>query len=234
MIRESILALGSALGIAAWLFTRRDALPSFKLPDLAGVFSFGGGGDSESGRFIKVDGVDSLYDVLGSRFDTPAQANMRRLVPHLDSFRYDANVKAFLHVIRAKEHLPHIAHTDAAYRVIVGGKTFTSFAAHPRIFGVPNSTAAGAYQITATTWDDVRRETGSLLNDFSPVNQEKAACLRIAYRGAARDVLAGRFERAIAKCRAEWTSVPGASQSQPGYTIADASRIFKNYGGTIA
>ena len=67
------------------------------------------------------------------------------------------------------------------YNTIVGqGGKFESFADHPRIFGTRESTAAGRYQFTKTTWDDVvkrynKKNPDSPITDFSPVNQDLAA-----------------------------------------------------------
>ena len=67
------------------------------------------------------------------------------------------------------------------YNTIVGqGGKFESFADHPRVFGTRESTAAGRYQFTKTTWDDVvtrfnKKNPDNPITDFSPVNQDKAA-----------------------------------------------------------
>lgn len=72
------------------------------------------------------------------------------------------------------------------YNVIVGqGKaipgapgSFESYAEHPRVVGMRTSagpsTAAGRYQITASTWDYLRKKYPDL-SDFSPINQDRAA-----------------------------------------------------------
>ena len=62
------------------------------------------------------------------------------------------------------------------------GSTFTDFSDHPRIFAPTKdgqkSSAAGRYQFTASTWDDlVNRYGRSVLPDFSPASQDKAAIL---------------------------------------------------------
>ena len=66
------------------------------------------------------------------------------------------------------------------YNTIVGGKKFESFADHPRIFGTRDSTAAGRYQFTKSTWDDTigrynRANPNNPIKDFSPENQDRAA-----------------------------------------------------------
>lgn len=57
------------------------------------------------------------------------------------------------------------------------GKTFDSYADHPRIYEKrPDgrvSSAAGRYQFTASTWDWVAKEAG--LTDFSPESQDRGA-----------------------------------------------------------
>lgn len=141
------------------------------------------------------------------------------------------NVQAFLRVIRERES----GQTEAAYRVIVGGKTFSSFADHPRIKGVCwtakdgrrlCSTAAGAYQITASTWDETRAAMS--LTDFSPPNQDLAAVGRIAARGALADVLAGRVETAIRKLALEWEAFTRWPDPAP------YKQVFLAYGGQPA
>ena len=155
----------------------------------------------------------------------------RRAVANLSRVTRDlldnANVRAFLRVIREGES----GQTDAAYRVIVGGQYFTGFADHPRIFGTATSTAAGAYQITRSTWDWIRPLMK--LADFSPANQDFAAVGLIAYRGALADVIRGDLAAAIPKLRNEWTSLPGAAEVR-FMTMDRARTVFINYGGTLA
>ena len=66
------------------------------------------------------------------------------------------------------------------YNTIVGGGKFASFEDHPRVFGTSSSTAAGRYQFTKTTWDDVvtrynKKNPDNPITDFSPTNQDRAA-----------------------------------------------------------
>ena len=66
------------------------------------------------------------------------------------------------------------------YNTIVGGKQFSDFSDHPRVFGTAESTAAGRYQFTKTTWDDTVAKFNKLnpndpIKDFSPRNQDRAA-----------------------------------------------------------
>jgi muramidase (phage lysozyme) len=153
----------------------------------------------------------------------------------LDAYR-NANVLAFLHVIREGES----SQDDSAYRMLVFGGFFDSFADHPRIHKdlvthevVPDwrnhpgktSSAAGAPQITETTWDSVAKEYG--FADFSPQCQDLAAIALIARRGALSDVIAGRLYAAIRKLTQEWTSLAIPKRQEA------AAQVFLEYGGSL-
>lgn len=145
------------------------------------------------------------------------------------------NVRAFLAMIRAGEGTAG----PNGYRTLYGGGLFESFADHPRQkISKPmrgqliTSTAAGAYQFLARTWDECAEALG--LTDFSPPSQDEAAVFLIRRRGALADVKAGRFEEAVRKCRKEWASLPGAGYGQPEKTLADARRVYESAGGAYA
>lgn len=82
--------------------------------------------------------------------------------------------RAFLNAMRGGE-------SGGRYNVMYGGKTFDSYADHPRqpqpIRSGPNagkvSTAAGADQFLAGTWDEAKNALG--LPDFSPGSQDAAS-----------------------------------------------------------
>jgi hypothetical protein len=120
--------------------------------------------------------------------------------------------------------------------MIVGGGAIRDFADHPRQkvwierLGV-HSTAAGAYQFLARTWDECRDALG--LTDFSPGSQDLAMVFLTRRRGALDDVIAGRLESAIAKCALEWASLPGDAHGQGGINMDRARRVFVAWGGTI-
>lgn len=63
------------------------------------------------------------------------------------------------------------------YNVITGGGRFDDYTKHPNIVGVVTeygpSTAAGKYQFTKSTWDDISKKLD--LKDFSPDSQRVAA-----------------------------------------------------------
>jgi len=142
------------------------------------------------------------------------------------------NLYAFLAMLR------HGEGTVGAngYRTMFGGGLLNSFDDHPRKkirrrSGTRHitSTAAGAYQFLARTWDDC---AGNLdLPDFSPASQDRAARFLIYRRGALNDVLAGRLEAAIEKCNKEWASLPGSPYGQPTVSLARCKQLFAEYGG---
>lgn len=154
----------------------------------------------------------------------------------LISAAHHPNVQAFQRVIRQGES----SQDDSAYRrrfhptkVVY----FDSFASHPRIFEpIPwrpgqKSSAAGAYQITATTFDNVHRAFPWLPTDFSPPTQDLYCVALLQMIGALALVVAGQLDAAIAKCRSTWTSLPGAEENSGRYTLVKAHAIYAQYGG---
>lgn len=143
------------------------------------------------------------------------------------------NLDAFLHLIRTGEGTLG----DYGYRTLYGGGLFDSFADHPRRAvkaGRYTSTAAGAYQIIARTWDGLRKLHPAELPDFSPPRQDVAARLLIQGRGAYDDVLAGRFRAAILKCNKEWASLPLSPYGQPTLSMERAMQILTAAGAQFA
>lgn len=120
------------------------------------------------------------------------------------------------------------------YNIMFTGKTFSSFADHPRQFirsGGITSTAAGRYQFLNTTWDDIARKLG--LKDFSPENQDKAAIQLIKRRGALDEIERGKIEAACDILSYEWASLPPARYRQPTIPIRQVEQLFKQAGGVL-
>jgi muramidase (phage lysozyme) len=96
------------------------------------------------------------------------------LIPQAPQESVNPTQRAFLNAMRGGE-------SGGRYNVMYGGKTFDSYADHPRqpqpIMSGPNagrmSTAAGADQFLAGTWDEAKNALG--LPDFSPDSQDRAA-----------------------------------------------------------
>lgn len=219
MSRVVLIALGVVAGVGAWVAYRRHA--GAGIEPSAAI----GGAINRGWEFMQENTVAALDSAFGFKRVGNMSAVDRSLVNH-------PNVRAMLRVIRQGES----SQNDAiAYRMIVGriGAQFSDFRDHPRIFGTPTSTAAGAYQITKTTWDWVRGKMN--LPDFSPASQDLAALGLIAYRGALLDVLAGNVEAAIPKLRSEWTSLPGAKENNKAAgDMENAKRLFISWGGSGA
>ena len=153
----------------------------------------------------------------------------------IDSLRaalQDDNVRAFLIMLRHGEGTSD----GLGYSRMFGGAHFDSFADHPRspqthkLGGKPiTSTAAGAFQFLSRTWDGLVKQYG--FKDFSPESQDLGAVALIKGRGALDDVMAGRFEAAVAKCNKEWASLPGSPYGQPVVTMDKAKDVYIAAGG---
>jgi muramidase (phage lysozyme) len=105
----------------------------------------------------------------------------------------------------------------ADYDTIVGGGKFKDFSKHPGVVGTTTregpSTAAGKFQITKTTYDDIAPKIG--VTDFSPESQKKIALKLIEDKGALEDVQKGDYEAANAKLGKVWASLPSSPYKQP-------------------
>ncbi len=141
------------------------------------------------------------------------------------------NIRAFLIMIQHAEG----TYGKDGYRKLYGGGYFNDYSRHPNTkvtkWGI-TSTAAGAYQILSKTWAELQAKLK--LPDFGPVSQDKAAIELIRRRKALEDVYAGRFTQAIAKCRKEWASLPGAGYGQNEKNVTSLLAVIKASGGMIA
>jgi muramidase (phage lysozyme) len=112
-----------------------------------------------------------------------------------------------------KRFLDFLAKAEGAdYNVITGGSRFDDFSRHPGVVGMVTkqgpSTAAGRYQITKTTYNDVAPKLG--ITDFSPESQDRIAVELIRRSGALNDVEGGNFNAAIQKLGGTWASLPSS------------------------
>lgn len=211
---RAILVLGGAAvgGLAVYLSRNAQAL------DDAGAAL------DEAAAAVS-DSMGAAVNFVSEGFGFMKIANMRNVSPGILG---NMNVQAMLRVIRNGEGTAGAG----GYSMLFGGGSFNGFADHPRVTvrrSGYTSTAAGAYQMLATTWDETKRLMG--LPDFSPASQDLAAVGRIAARNALNDVLTGRFEAAISKINREWASLPGSPYGQPVVSMDQAKRVFLAYGG---
>jgi len=135
----------------------------------------------------------------------------------------DPKIRAFLDLIAWKE--------SKGYNSRYPSTTFSSFAEHPGVLNPNlyretggNSDAAGRYQFISTTWTPLKNSLN--LPDFSPISQDKAAALLLVQIGASSKVMSGDIAGAIVSSRSTWASLPGASQSDPSYTIDQAVAYY--------
>lgn len=172
-------------------------------------------------------------------------ATQAALLAELRQYQLDANVSAGQHVVREGETFQ----LDEAYRWLFGSTRlkpllFNSFADHPRVRTYEQydgqfikngkldyTTAAGAYQATATTWDEFIRGVGPM--DFSPPSQDLFAVWCFRRHGAVRDLIAGDLVIALDKIRQEWASMPGSTYGQPRISLNRAGVVFTQFGGVI-
>lgn len=206
-------------------------------------------------------GVSASEYGLGPAWDRKNWANIAKLAPIkvdpktkkrtvdplMSRLLENANVRAFLMVIRAGES----SMEEKAYLMVYGGGLVSSIADHPRqSFKIGSkplrrctaadnagtcTSAAGAYQFLAKSWDDTAKELG--LSGFYPGNQDMGAVGQIAFKGALRYLLDGRLKMAISKINEAsgwnvWTSLPGGDEQR--LTYEKARKVFIQNGGSLA
>lgn len=161
----------------------------------------------------------------------------------------DTNTAAFLAMIASAEGTDR---RPDPYRVCYAyAHTIADLSDHPAVTGewkgerLPDamcagagfgpgcvSSAAGRYQLIKSTWLLCKRQLG--LTDFGPASQDAAAVYLIRKRGALGDVQAGRVADAVAKCRLEWASLPGAGYGQPERRLTALVDAYERAGGVLA
>lgn len=162
---------------------------------------------------------------------------------------------AFLSMITRSELSKFmIANSDDGYNVLSGSTDrrlllFDSYADHPRtkrqivIAAKPSgpgkaaaqvvpSSAAGAYQILAKTFDAYKKSLG--LPDFSPVSQDSICLQLIRECHAVSNIEAGHLAMAIRQCAHLWASFPGAGYKQNEKSYLLLAEYFRQSGGRIA
>lgn len=223
---KNVALIGAAglLAYGAWLMFRRQDTGEIVATEYAGAetdwLSTADDVLSEAGQ----SAAEFVDNVTGGFMQVSAMSRVN--VTDL----YHPNVQAILRVIRTGEGTTG----PNGYRTLFGGGLFDGYDDHPRITVQKSgytSTAAGAYQFIASTWDETKRVMG--LRDFSPNSQDMGALGRIAARGALEDVKAGRFETAIRKIAKEWASMPGSPYGQPVITWDKARAIYASAGGEV-
>jgi lysozyme len=148
-----------------------------------------------------------------------------------------ANISAFLAMLRVSEGTANYADPWGTY---YGGGQFTDKSDHPVITGAESpvttqwgiTTAAGAYQITLTTWTSLggRLKYGSFSNDA----QDQAAIDLITRRGALDAVSSGDLDTAFTLLKNEWASLPTSPAGQPTQSAQNLYDAFTSNNGVLA
>ena len=98
---------------------------------------------------------------------------------------------------------------DVRYDGSSDGATFSDFSKHPnvavRLSDGQKTTAAGAYQITNTTWNEVNKNLA--LPDFSPPSQDLAAAALLRSSGASHALISGQIGTAIKSAAVTWEAL---------------------------
>jgi lysozyme len=229
MSREAAIGITIAAGVVLLVAARRTHAANVEAGegDVIGAIDPG----------AIVDRVETVFNIV-----TEGAANV-------DTSTATKNITAFLTCIKRAEGT---ADQSDPYRVCYGyWHTIDSLSDHPAITrewrgevltatmcinaGLSpgcKSTAAGAYQIIRPTWERLRASLG--LPDFGPQSQDAAAVELIRGRGALNDVMAGRFEDAVRKCRNEWASLPGNNAKQGQRSLDVLTTWYSQAGGQFA
>lgn len=177
-----------------------------------------------------IDQLPSIEDVINMATEQPISEDQKT-----------RNKAAFLAALRYAEGTTG----EEGYRALFGwrrgnGKVFNDFSSHPKLF-FPytdlsgkkiRTSAAGAYQITYTTFSELVRKYG--FAGFTPDIQDDMALTLINEKGALADVEAGRFALAVRKVRKVWASLPDSNVNQPTRTYAQVENAYLQAGGQIA
>lgn len=138
-------------------------------------------------------------------------------------------LEAFLKLIREGESADD-------YSALVGGGRFSNFSDHPyetgEFAGIRRAdgrltTAAGAYQITVTTWRDLGG--ADRYGSFHPAAQDQAAVDLIKRRGALVAINRGNIAEAVDRLKSEWEFF-----TTTRWSLQNVASTFQRFGGVIA
>lgn len=224
---RAALAIAAAAALAgAWLLLRRQQA---------------GQGEATDTEAAADDGAWHLQDLIPWEPDQmPTDTRQQR-----------TNVAAFLSMIRAAEGTARAGGYGALFGWPAPGRSFDPASAteHPRQFfsytdkagKTIRTSAAGAYQITWTTWAGYyvafkawAAATGRQAPGFTPAAQDAFAEFLLKLDGALDDIEAGRFDVALNIARRRWASLPGAGYNQPERTRAYVLAAYQAAGGALA
>jgi muramidase (phage lysozyme) len=168
-------------------------------------------------------------------------------VSGVDEVQAQRNEAAFLAMIRAAEGTSGAGGYGALFGWPAAGRSFRAETAfdHPRQFFAftdkagrrLRTSAAGAYQVTVTTWDDPatgrRIRTARGIAGFTPADQDSFAVGLLELDGALAHVRAGRLDAALRIARRRWASLPGAGYAQPERSSRFVLDAYTGAGGQV-
>jgi muramidase (phage lysozyme) len=140
----------------------------------------------------------------------------------------EVNTKAFLKLIIYAENKRD---DDSVYYQLFGGKhQFSDTTKHPNVptpihGGSDFTTAAGAYQITNTTWRDA--VANGKVTHFAPRDQDTIARWKLEQHNTLPYVQKGDIEHAIPHLNHEWTALPGSRYAT--MTMTEARQRYDKY-----
>ncbi|MBN9407630.1 MAG: glycoside hydrolase family 104 protein [Burkholderiales bacterium] len=172
-------------------------------------------------------------------------------LPEPNAVQAERNIAAFLVMIRAAEGTAKDGGYGALFGWPMAGRQFDPLTVdgHPRQFfdytdkagKKIRTSAAGAYQITWTTWAGYlvafkawAAVNGRVSSGFLPATQDSFAVFLLSIDGALDHVRAGRLPEALAIARRRWASLPGAGYNQPERSESFVIAAYKNAGGAVA
>lgn len=196
------LTSGFIEGIQSGKDAVKQAVGDFALDGIIGTAKSWLGIQSPSTVFYDMGLMSAEGFALGLKAgfkENPLVEELRRLLE-------DPRIRAFMEAIKKAEG-------GAPNRIVGRGGTFSDFSKHPNKVGIRTaagpSTAAGSYQITATTWRGVSKALG--LPDFSEPSQILAALELFRRTGGVAKLQRGDFAGAVKAAGNEWQSLPGSS-----------------------
>lgn len=141
---------------------------------------------------------------------------MSKLIEELKQYRNNKNIRLFLNMISAAEGTQKYGYSQG----FGTDNRLSSLSAHPQIYysfkqtdGKRNRTsAAGKYQITASTWKGLQKQHG--FTDFGEESQDLAAIALLKENGALEHILKGDMRTAIQKAGKTWASLPSSTAPQ--------------------
>ncbi len=159
------------------------------------------------------------------------------LIEATQSDMRELRVRAFIRMIRVGEGTSG----KSGYEKLFGGQSFIkdyskNFDNHPNIKIRRQgyiSSAAGAYQVMAYTWNDkamIRIREKLQIKDFTPESQDRFCIALLRYKIRSNPLLTicdGKIEEAIKKCSTEWASLPTSPYGQPVKTMEESLKSYE-------